>query len=418
MTGDILDIVEIGAQGDGIARIDGGPVFVPFAAPGDRVRVEIGGARGEGRAARLLGLVSAGPQRIAPVCRHFTACGGCATQHIATDAYRAWKLGLVGEALAHRGMAPPPETRFIALPPGTRRRASFAARKETGALTLGFHAPESHAIVDLVECHVLTPSLLAALPLLRRLADAALTDGQAADLVATESDTGLDLLFAAAKPCARLQTLTRVAAAEPAIARLNWQSGRAAPEPVVQQRTPSVTFAGVAVDLPAESFLQPSRAGEAALVAAVLDFTKGKSLADLYAGCGTFSFPLAKIGKVAAFEVAKPAVAALAAAVNRAQLSGRVIATARDLDQSPLPPEDLKKYDCVVLDPPRAGARSQSEMLARSGIKRVVMVSCNPASFARDARILVDGGYRLRGMVVVDQFVWSAHVELVARFDR
>ena len=314
-------------------------------------------------------------------------------------------------------MSAPPATRFIALPPATRRRATFAARKENGALALGFHAPESHEIVDLAECHVLTPSLLKALPLLRRLADAALTDGQAADLTATESDSGLDLLFAAAKPCARRPGLTR-AAAGTEIARLSWKAGSAAPDPVVQHRLPQVVFGGIAVDLPPESFLQPSRDGEAALVAAVLDFAKGKALADLYAGCGTFTFPLSRIGKVAAFEVAKPAVAALGAAVNRAQLSGRVIATARDLDQSPLPPEDLKKYDCVVLDPPRAGARAQAGMLARSGVKRVVMVSCNPVSFARDARILVDGGYRLQDLVAVDQFVWSTHVELVARFDR
>lgn len=417
MTEDVVTIVELGAQGDGVARIEGQPVFVPYTAPGDRARIEIAGAKGEGRGARLLELIAAGPLRATPVCRHFTVCGGCATQHVAPDLYRDWKRGLVAQALAHRGLEMPAETRFIALPPATRRRATFAARKEKGGLHFGFHAPESHVIVDLAECHVLTPTLLAALPMLRRLADAAINDGQAADVTATESDTGLDLLFAAEKKTTRLQALTKAAAGAD-IARLSWKTGRGAPEPLLQHRVPQITFAGAVIELPPDSFLQPSREGEAALVAAVIDFAKGKAIADLYAGCGTFTFPLAKIGKVAAFEFAKPAVAALNGAVNRAQLSGRVTATARDLDQSPLPLDDLKRFDCVVFDPPRAGAKAQAEVLAKSKVKRVVAVSCNPASFARDARILVDGGYRLRDLVVVDQFVWSTHVELVARFDR
>lgn len=423
MSGAIVDILELGAQGDGIARIDGHPVFVPYAAPGDRVRIEIAGARGEGRAASLVETIKAGPSRVAPVCRHFAACGGCATQHIAPEAYRDWKLGLVSQVLAHRGLNLPQQTRFIALPPGTRRRATFAVRKEGATLQFGFHAPESHAIVDLAECHVLTPSLLATLPALRRLAEVAVNDGQTVDLSVTESDTGLDLLFVAAKECTRRQALIKAAAdftapARPGIARLSWKSGRGAPEPVLQHCVPQVVFGGAVVDLPPDSFLQPSREGEAALVAAVLGFAKGKTIADLYAGCGTFTFPLAKIGKVAAFEVAKPAVAALGAALNRTQLSGRITATVRDLDQSPLPPDDLKKFDCVVFDPPRAGARGQAGMLAKSKVKRVVAVSCNPASFARDARILIDGGYRLSDVVAIDQFVWSPHVELVARFER
>jgi 23S rRNA (uracil1939-C5)-methyltransferase len=414
---EIVEITELGAQGDGVARLDGQPVFVPYAAPGDRVRVEIAGAKGDGREARLLELIAAGPRRATPVCRHFTNCGGCATQHVATDFYRDWKRSLVAQALAHRGLEMPAETRFIALPPATRRRATFAARKANGVLHFGFHAPESHVIVDLVECHVLTPTLLAALPMLRRLVDAALADGQEADLTATESDTGLDLLFAAALVSA-CRRVVFFAAAGADIARLSWKTGRGAPEPLLQHRVPQISFGGAVVDLPPDSFLQPSREGEAVLVAAVIGFTKGKAIADLYAGCGTFTFPLAKIGKVAAFEFAKPAVAALSGGVNRAQLSGRVTATARDLDQSPLPLEDLKRFDCVVFDPPRAGAKAQAEVLTKSKVKRVVAVSCNPASFARDARILIDGGYRLKDLVVVDQFVWSTHVELVARFDR
>jgi 23S rRNA (uracil1939-C5)-methyltransferase len=187
----------------------------------------------------------------------------------------------------------------------------------------------------------------------------------------------------------------------------------------MQQVAPRVHFGGIAVDLPPDAFLQPSAEGEAALVAATVAYAKGaKSIADLYSGCGTFTFPLAKVGKVAAYESAKPAVAAIVAATNRSGLSGRVTAKARNLDASPLPPEELKPFDCVVFDPPRAGARSQAEMLARSRLKHVVAVSCNPASFARDAKTLVDGGFVLKELVAVDQFVWSAHVEVVALFRR
>jgi 23S rRNA (uracil1939-C5)-methyltransferase len=285
-------------------------------------------------------------------------------------------------------------------------------------LTFGFHAPESQEIVPIETCHVLAPSLAAQLPLLRALSEMALGTGQIATVMATETETGLDVLIESAKPLERRRALVD-AAAKAAIARLSWQQGHGAPEPLAQHILPRVTFNGISVGLPAGAFLQPSAEGEAALVEAVTGFAKGaKSIADLYAGCGTFTFPLAKIGKVAAFEASKPAVAAIIDATNHSGLSGRVTAQTRNLESSPLSPEDLKKFDCVVFDPPRAGARSQAEMLVRSRVKRAVAVSCNPASFARDARILTDGGFKLAGMAIVDQFVWSAHVEIVAAFRR
>jgi 23S rRNA (uracil1939-C5)-methyltransferase len=253
---------------------------------------------------------------------------------------------------------------------------------------------------------------------LRALADVALATGQHATVTATESETGLDILIESPKPLERRRALIEAAAKAP-IARLSWQQGRGEPEPLAQHAAPRVSFGGIAVDLPAGAFLQPSAAGEAALVEAVTGYAaKAKSIADLYAGCGTFTFPLARIGKVTGYEASKPAVAAVTAAVNRAQLSGRVGAQARNLDASPVSPEELRSFDCAVFDPPRAGAKGQSEMLVRSRLKRVIAVSCNPASFARDARILIDGGFQLKQMVIVDQFVWSAHVEIVAAFRR
>jgi 23S rRNA (uracil1939-C5)-methyltransferase len=339
-------------------------------------------------------------------------------QHADPAMYLAWKRGLVETAMRQRGLEMPADALLVATAPNTRRRARFAVLRDDRGIQLGFHAPESTELVAISECHVVTPSLAAQFGVLRELAATALSAGQSAVVTATETETGLDVLITGSRKLERRRALTDAGSKAP-IARLCWQEGRGEPEPLVQHVAPRVTFGGVAVALPPDAFLQPSAEGEAALVAAVTRLAAGaKAMADLYAGCGTFTFPLAKIGKVAAFEAAKPAIAAMMAAANHTGLSGRVTATPRNLDSSPLPPEDLKRFDCVVFDPPRAGAKTQAEMLVRSRVKRVVAVSCNPTTFARDARILVDGGFKLTDLVAVDQFVWSAHVEIVAAFKR
>jgi 23S rRNA (uracil1939-C5)-methyltransferase len=415
---DTIEIQSLGAQGDGVATVGEARIFVPFALPGDRVRCEIVGRRGDGWTAHLTEIVAPSPQRINASDAQFCHCGGCMLQHFEHQAYRAWKFALVETALRQRGLELPAGATLVDTPPSTRRRARFAAERTKDGMRFGFHMPESSEIARDAECRVLSPQLTEALPTLRELANAALGVGGTATVTAALADNGLDVLITLEKSLERRRALTEAAAKAP-IARLSWQRGRDEPEPLLQQVAPRVHFAGIAVDLPPDAFLQPSAEGEAALVAAVTAYAKGaKSIADLYSGCGTFTFPLAKVGKVAAFESAKPAVAAIIAAANRSGLSGRVTAKARNLDSSPLPPEDLKPFDCVVFDPPRAGARSQAEMLTRSRIKHVVAVSCNPASFARDARILVDGGFALQELVAVDQFVWSAHVEVVAQFRR
>ena len=415
---DVIEIQSLGAQGDGVALVGEARIFVPFALPGEKVRCEIVGRRGEGWSARLTEIVSPNPDRVAAPCIHFGICGGCMLQHLERENYRAWKRDLVDTALRQRGLAIPSEMSLVATPPSARRRARFAALRTKEGVSFGFHAPESAEVVPISECHVLAPRLAEALPVLRDLAGAALGVGASAVVTATLTDTGLDVLITTDRALERRRALTDAAVKAP-IARLCWQKGRDEPEPLVQHIAPRTTFGGIAVELPPDAFLQPSPEGEAALVAAASRFAAGaKSIADLYSGCGTFTFPLAKIGKVAAVEASKPAVAAIMAAANRSGLSGRVTARARNLDSSPLPPEELKAFDCVVFDPPRAGARSQAEMLTRSRVKHVVAVSCNPASFARDARILVDGGFTLTELVAVDQFVWSAHVEVVALFRR
>jgi 23S rRNA (uracil1939-C5)-methyltransferase len=390
-------------------------IFVPFALPGDKVRCTIVGRRGDGWTAQLDAIVTPGRQRTSTAFGH---CGGCMLRHFEHEAYRTWKLGLVETALRQRGLEMPQGATLVDTPPASRRRARFAAERTKEGLRFGFHMPESTEIAPTAECPTLSPGLVEALPTLRELATAALGVGGAATVTATLTDTGLDVLVSLEKNLERRRALTEAAARLPVV-RLSWQRGRGEPEPLLQHVAPRMHFGGVAVDLPADAFLQPSVEGEAALVAAASAYAKGaKSIADLYAGCGTFTFPLAKVGKVAGVEQSKPAVAAIVAAANRSGLSGRVTARARNLDASPLPPEELKPFDCAVFDPPRAGARTQAEMLARSRLKHVVAISCNPASFARDARILVDGGFALKELTAVDQFVWSAHVEVVALFRR
>jgi 23S rRNA (uracil1939-C5)-methyltransferase len=415
---DTIEIQSLGAQGDGVALVGDARIFVPFALPGDRVRCEMIGRRGDGWTAHLTEIVAPSAQRIIASDAQFCHCGGCMLQHFEHQAYRAWKFALVETALHQRGLEMPAGAMLIDTPPSTRRRARFAAERTKDGMRFGFHMPESSEIARDAECRVLSPQLTEALPTLRDLANAALGVGGTATVTAALTDNGLDVLITLEKSLERRRALTEAAAKAP-IARLSWQRGRDEPEPLLQQVAPRVHFAGIAVDVPPDAFLQPSAEGEAALVTAITAYARGaKSIADLYSGCGTFTFPLAKVGKVAAFESAKPAVAAIIAAANRSGLAGRVTAKARNLDSSPLPPEDLKPFDCVVFDPPRAGARSQAEMLTRSRIKHVVAVSCNPASFARDARILVDGGFALQELVAVDQFVWSAHVEVVALLRR
>jgi 23S rRNA (uracil1939-C5)-methyltransferase len=415
-----LDATAMGGQGDAIADWQGKRVFVPFALPGERVRARLRPAAGGDLAARDVELLALAADRIAPACRHFGTCGGCALQHWAEPAYRRWKIDLVRQALGHRGLPLPERLETVFVPRATRRRAEFAAAKQGGEILVGFHASGSNSIVNQLECPILVPALSALVPPLRGALRTLLREGERADVLATETLTGIDLLISAddAPNAARRQALVGFAAGSN-VARIGWQAKRGTPEPIAQFQAPQVRFGEVLVDLPMPAFLQPSAVGEAALKAAVLAMIgKPKRIAELYAGCGTFTFDLAKIGKVHAVEGGKPALAALEQAAKRAQASGRITTEARDLEHAPLTLQELKNYDALVFDPPRAGAKAQAEMLAKARVKRIVGVSCNPATFARDARTLVDGGYDLAAMTIVDQFIWSPHVELVAEFRR
>lgn len=419
----VLRITALGAQGDGIGELDGRPVFVPGTAAGDVVEVEITGAKGDGLAGRLARLLEPAPGRATPVCGHFGLCGGCATQHLDAQTYADWKSNLLPAAMARRGFADLPIRPLLRIAPGTRRRAALAARRRGRNVLLGFHARAEHRVVDLSQCAILLPRLVGLLAPMRRALLEVLPQGGVAELLLVESETGTDLLIVAGfePDLTARQALAALAEAED-LARVSWSradSGETA-EPIVLRRAPVVRFGGIAVTPPPGPFLQPSVEGQAFLTDAVREAVgEARVIADLYAGCGTFSLPLAAAGaRVHAVDTTAAALAALQAAARQSGLGTAVTTERRDLDDRPLTGAELDRFDAVVFDPPRAGARAQAEELARSAIPRLAAVSCNPATFARDARLLVDGGYRLDWIQPVDQFPWTGHLELVACFSR
>jgi 23S rRNA (uracil1939-C5)-methyltransferase len=415
-----LTVTEIGARGDGLADHGGRRVYVPLTVPGDRVRVLLDAPRGDGIAARLLDLLEPGPIRAEPPCPHFGVCGGCALQHLDDQAYGDWKRAQVVTALARAGLTGIDVAPTVRTPPASRRRATFAAARRGGRVTLGFNERQSHRIADIFGCLVVQRDILALLCPLEDLLAAVLPDGGALDVTVTALEGGLDVLLTGG-PEPGLDARERLAAfAESSdIARLSWRrSASSPPEPVAARRPVHIGFGGVAVPIEPGAFLQASAEGEAALVDAVLAAVgDARKVADLFAGLGTFTFPLARRGAVHAVEGDASAMAALSSAARTLpNVTTNVTVARRDLFDDPLTASELSHFDAVVFDPPRAGAREQSTQIAASGVPTVVAVSCNPATFARDARILTDGGYSLERVTPVDQFVWSAHVELVARF--
>jgi 23S rRNA (uracil1939-C5)-methyltransferase len=402
-------IERLGAQGDGVAQGPDGPLFVPFTLPGEIVRLAAGPASSR---AEPLAIMEPSPDRVAPVCRHFGTCGGCALQHMQRDAYLAWKRELVTAALASRGLEAPVD-KVRAVPLSSRRRAGLTLGRTAQGIAFGYRAARSHTIVDIAACPVLTPRIVASLAKLKS-ALAPFVGKREARVTITESDQGLDVAIEGMRASPLL--LSRIAgdAASLGLARLTVGGETAA-----LFAEPTVRLSGATVKLPPGAFLQASREAEAMLVEAVGERVgDAKRVADLFAGIGTFSFALAKSAAVDAYEQDDASVAALGQAARATPKLKPVRALVRDLFRAPLSVKELAGYDAVVLDPPRAGAKSQSEALALSSVPSVVMVSCNPGTCARDLRILVDGGYRITRVTPVDQFLFSPHIELVAVLER
>ncbi len=418
-----VTIEGIGGRGDGVATFEGKPVFVPQTVPGDRLRVRLTSDKGGGWRGEPVELLAEGPERQEPPCGHFGPCGACQLQQLDDARYAEWKRGLLLDALARQQLEAAEVAPLQRVPPQSRRRANLAAVRQGGRIRLGFHERMSRRVVDLQECHVLHPALFALLAPLRTLFAGLLRDGQTAEVTACLTETGADLLLQLpqAPDLAGREAATAFAEAQD-LARLSARVADAPQaEPLCLRRPPVLTCGGVAVSPPPGGFVQPTAEGEAALVEAVLAAlpeAPGR-IADLFSGCGSFSFPLAaRARSLLAVEGDEAALAALWSAARHAGLAGPVDIAARDLARRPLRPEELAGFDAVVFDPPRAGAREQAQHLAASEVPRVVAVSCNPVSFARDARLLVEGGYRLERILPLDQFPWTAHLELVAAFSR
>jgi 23S rRNA (uracil1939-C5)-methyltransferase len=408
-----LIIARLAHRGDGIADTPAGPLFVAYTLPGETVTVEL--APGQPDRRNLLTVENASPERIAPVCPHFGACGGCAMQHWQTDRYREWKRGLVVTALAQAGIDAPVDALIDAHGEG-RRRATFHARRgDSGRPEVGFSAARTHDLIPIDACPVLAPSLGGALLAARAIAEALASQGKPLDIQATATEGGLDIDVRGSGELnsARTAGLARVAQSH-RLARLTRHG-----ELVAQNTPPAMTMGRATVTLPPGGFLQATTAGEAALAELVLAHTgKAKSVADLFCGVGPFALRLAERVRVAAFDLDAAAVGALQQAAKGVSGLKPVEATARDLFRRPLVAQELVPFDAVVFDPPRQGAQVQAAELARSKVPLLIAVSCSAATLARDAKLLLDGGYRLKRVTPVDQFRYSPHVEIVARFER
>jgi 23S rRNA (uracil1939-C5)-methyltransferase len=401
-------IDHIGHQGDGVAFSGGEKVYIPNTLPAETVEFSRSGDRGV--CAKIL---VPSPDRIAPICPYFGVCGGCALQHWRGENYRAWKRDLVVAALAHEGVEAPVGDLVDAHGDG-RRRAVLHARRTRDGVIVGFTARRSHAVVAIDHCPVLAPALARVFAIGERIASAIAAKEKPLDLQFTVTEGGLDVDVRGSGPldAAARSSLTKIAAEEH-LARLTRHG-----EIVAQLAEPVLRIGAARVVLPPGAFLQATVAGEDALAAIVGEkAAKASKIADLFCGVGTFALRLAASARVLAVDSDEAAVIALARAAKAPGLKP-VEAVHRDLFRRPFAAAELKGFDAVVLDPPRQGAEAEARALASSAVPRLIYVSCNPASFARDARILCAGGYRLAGVTPVDQFRYSPHVELVGVFDR
>jgi 23S rRNA (uracil1939-C5)-methyltransferase len=411
-----LAIARIGRRGDGIAETEAGYVYVPYTLPSETAEVDVWPGHPDRR--YLVRVAAASPERIAPVCPHFGTCGGCALQHWAAAPYRDWKRGLVVEALAQVGLATtagePVDALIDAHGQGRRRAVFHAWRRTHDVLEVGFAALRTHHLVAIDHCPVLAPSLDGAIEASWAIAEALAPERKPLDIQVTATESGLDVDVRGSGPltAARMTELARLAERH-RMARLTRHG-----DLVAQRAQPVVTMGRARVVLPPGAFLQATAAGEAALAALVLEHCGGaKTVADLFAGVGPFALRLAERAKIIAADNDQDAVAALQDAAKMPGLKP-IAAERRDLLQRPFLAKELARLDAVVFDPPRPGAEAQARELAASQVPLIVAVSCNPATFARDARILIDGGYRLVQVTPVDQFLYSAHVEVVARFEK
>jgi 23S rRNA (uracil1939-C5)-methyltransferase len=404
-----LLIERLGHHGDGIAKGPDGPIYVSQALPGEEVQgTLIGDHLTDAR------ILTPSPDRKKPPCSHARTCGGCLLQHASDPFVEDWKQGIVRGALAAQGLDAPFRPTLTS-PPRSRRRATLAARKTKGGALLGFHARGSDLIIPVPNCQLLHPDIIATFPVLEAITRLGGSRTVELALTVTRSLAGPDISVTGGKPLeSGLQLELARLAEQHGLSRLTWNG-----ETVALRAAPMQRFGKALVAPPPAAFLQATEQGEAAVLAAVVDaIGPARRIADLFAGCGTFALPLAEQAEVHAVEGDAAMTAALEKAWRNTEGLKKIVTETRDLFRRPLEPDEFKGIDAVVIDPPRAGAEAQFATLARSKVPVIAAVSCNPATFARDARMLVQAGWALDWVQVVDQFRWSSHVELAARFSR
>ncbi|RUV70694.1 MAG: class I SAM-dependent RNA methyltransferase [Mesorhizobium sp.] len=402
-------ITRLGSQGDGVAETETGELFIPFTLPGETITA----AREKDRA-RLMAVLEASPLRIDPACRHFTECGGCAIQHLEAEAYHQWKRDKVAHVLNSKGIASDVEA-LVPCAPQTRRRVVFTARRSEAGMLLGFVRALSSEIISIEECPISLPEIVAKLDRLKALAELVCATTKSFRMTVTVTGSGLDV---AVHESGKLGENQRRVASNfviaQGLARLSIDG-----EIIIEPKKPVVMFGNVAVEVPPGAFLQATAAAEQAMADIVgRHLARAKKVADLFAGCGSFALRLAAESEVHAVEGDAAALSALDRAFRFASGLKRVTSERRDLFRRPLTFKELNAFGGVVFDPPRAGAEDQSKQIARSDVPLVAAVSCNPVTLARDLRILIDGGYALKRVTPIDQFLWSPHVEAVALLEK
>jgi len=410
---EILFVARLGAKGEGIVERAGKPLFLPYALPGETVEAEVAGDRGF-----MTALLEPSQNRIQPICPHFAHCGGCAIQHLAGPEYAAWKHRLVVHALERAHLNAPVGALVDARGAGRRRvtlHVRYAGAGRAIRAEAGFMAARSHTLIDLDTCPILVSALAPAPAIARAVGEAMKARGKPLDVQATATIGGLDIDLRGSGPVGNTERLRLSELAQRYdLARLTVHG-----ELIVSARAPSIAMGRAQVTPPPGGFLQATEAGETALAGLVIAATTGaKRVADLFCGVGPFALRLAERSAVAAMDSGEPAIQALKQAVSRTQGLKPIAGEVRDLFRRPLSAKELSAFDAVVFDPPRAGAEAQARQMAQSKVPRIVAVSCDTGTFARDARILVDGGYRLESVTPIDQFVYSGHVETVAVFSR
>ena len=417
-----LKIEKVGAQGDGITSYNGAVAYVARALVGETVRVH--GKRGRDGIIRadIQKIITSVPERQKPPCPHYNECGGCTFQHMKIAAYQCWKEQHVRSSLARKNINPQEWQTSIFVPEGTRRRASFSALKLNNSVIIGYHKRRSKMIVDITECCVLSPSIMALKRKLAKPLANILREGQVTNIFLQEIDGNVEMLITGnigqkknELDLATLEEISKIAQ-ELDFARIGWRCrSKDIAEIIIQRKAMYVQMGALSVELPLGGFMQPSIEGQEALLKAVMSALPEKGcFVDLFSGSGTFAGVMLERGKVSAYEANGEAISFLTKAAKGTGLK----VYQRDLFNEPLAVCELNKFDAIIFDPPRAGAKEQVKDIAHSNVPLVISVSCNPATFARDAHTLEEGGYYLDSLQIIDQFIYSYHVELVGIFRR